>query len=324
MAHTLSFFTVKRLRRNVRNLATGNIEFLYNKWGKIDQDMYPTIILLIRTNLTISNGMDPTNDQILFDVFHMLMERTTKLEKTIDQAMVHSQLNTIGSLNTTLLELPYKVYVHEPLNKIYMGLDDYAAFYIETDVEFPFDSLLKQIAAGVFDDAFGSGKELLKRDIRDEMIGEKCDVLITKCCDLTTVHSKRCRLREHVIDLIVEKYMANLHNNGKSPIDLHYDPINHMTSFFVFVKDTSSWTQFSFLKDLTSHVQKITRNIDPEETIKSMTICPLTKLEASTLMEGHDIMDAQRTKPLALSLHLDRLAKTMRHHLFWRTVSPFV
>ena len=275
---------------------------------------------------THTHTMASFNDATLFDVFNMLMERTTKLEKTIDRAMIHTQMNTIGSLDISFFGLPYEVYVHEPLDKIYLGLDQYNAFYIETDVEFPVDSLLKQIADGVFDDALGTGKEIIKQDIRDEIAGEKCDVLITECCDLPSVHSKRRRLREHVIDLIVQKYVTSIQNDD-SLAQIHYDPINYMTSFFVFLKDSSTRTRFSFPEELTRHVIRVTKCIDPAEKIKRLTICPLTKADASTMMASHHTLEKEGTiiyNSSRFPRDIDRLTTKLKDHLFWRTTSPFV
>ena len=271
--------------------------------------------------------MASIKEDILLDVFNMLMERTTKLEKTIDQAMIHGQMNSIGALDTSFFGLPYDVFVHEPLDKLYKGLDKYAAFYIETDVEYPYDSLLRHISDGVFDTAFGSKAEIIKKDARDEIIGENDDTLHMPCREIPSVHTKRVKLRELLIDLIIQRYATG--KMAKSPVQIHYDPINVMTSFFVFVKKSSSSPRFSFLEELTNHVQKITERIDPTQKVNGMTICPLTETEASTMMASHNVLDEEDMivydkYSSKYPSQIRRLVEKLKNHMFWRSTSPFV
>ena len=158
--------------------------------------------------------MNSVNHETLLDVFSMLMERTTKSENTIDQAILHSEMNTVGSLNTSFLDLKYDVYVHQPLDNIYKGLDKYTDFYIETDLEFPYISLCKQIEAGFFDDALGTDVKAIKKHVQDELNEQAEDSLHRLCCDMPSVDSKRLKLREYIIDVIVESYLGKTSSNN--------------------------------------------------------------------------------------------------------------
>lgn len=261
----------------------------------------------------------------------MLMERTTKLETTFDRAIMHGQLNSIGSLDTSYLELPYHIYVHEPLDKMYLGLDRYTAFYIETDVEYPYDSLCHQIVEGKFDKALGSKVKEVKTDVQYEIDEDAYGEGLSewRCSELASVASKRRMLRDHLIDIIIDRYLADVKDKAVEdlPVKIYYDPVSDRTSFFVFVKGSHKVPRFEFLKELTGHVREIVKRIEPEDKISMMMICPLKDVDALTLKASHDILDQKGLiyeKYRGYPLHLYKLTEAMKHHLFWRSRSPFV
>ena len=275
--------------------------------------------------------MSAVSENTLLEVFSMLMERTTKLETIFDRAIMHGQLNSIGSLDTSYLELPYHIYVHEPLDKIYLGLDRYTAFYIETDVEYPYNSLCHQIVEGKFDKALGSKVKEVKEDVQAEIDEDAygnglCE---WECCHIPSLISKRCRLRTHLIDVIVNRYLADVEDKAAKglPMKIYYDPVNDMTSFFVFVDGAHEVSRFAFIKKLTGHVQEIVKRIDPHDKISTMTICPMKDFDASTLKTSHDVVEKEKViqqKYKGYPSHLYELTEAMKHHIFWRSISPFV
>lgn len=260
-------------------------------------------------------------NEILIRTFNMLVERLTKLEITVDNVATHDQLSTLGRLNRTYLDIEFEIYVHCPLNRSYFGFDQFPEFYVQTDLEWPHDSLCHLILKGVFDADLREYLDDIKRDVSAHVAGDTEDSLIM--WDQTTMHLNgmdRRSLREHLIDLLVQKYIPKL---DKSPLKaILYDPENTgnvQLSFFVFMKK-SPLPSHDLIKVFTRHIKEVTACIDSEHKIDRLVVCPLLELEANTIMSAHDAIS--KGKSWFKYLLMDELCSLLRQHAFWNRESP--
>ena len=306
--------------------------------------------------------MGSVNENTLMEVFSMLIERLTEVETTQRQSLMNRQLELTGYLDSSLLELPYDIYVHQPLNNKYQKfsrlyeiepldtkysrLNEYAAFYIETDAKDPYKSLCLQIVEGKFDEALGSMPKEVKEAVQAKIheVEERGwnvypDALNEwECRDIPSITSKRLELKNHLIDVTVNRYLADVKDTAAKdfPVRIYHDPLAHMARpdmswcFFVFIENPHRLPPFSFIKNLTGHIQGIVQRIEPQEKISKITICPMTRLDASTLKKTHDIaeqqgkiMQRESGETAGYPLHIDEVIEMMKHHPFWLP-SPFV
>lgn len=167
----------------------------------------------------MDNGQATVKESVLVNVFEMLVERLTALEKKIDrleESIENEQATRYGRLNSkAFLDFSVEIYVYKPFKGDRVGSPAMYCLYFEIEEDSVhhvglYKTLEHELFEGKYSDNLGDGVEeiiqrLKSRELEDDESWRGAGCL--RCRDFR-IESERKFLQDHLLDLKCQPWIS--------------------------------------------------------------------------------------------------------------------